>query len=481
MKPRARSLLLAASAGAACFVGACSPDEAPRPRPARVILLSCDTLRSDRLGFGGYGRDTSPNLDALARRAVVFDAAYASAPMTQPALSSLMTGRLPADVGAVPGNRVLLPGEVETLAEILAAEGYATAAVVSNWILRRRADAPDVGVSQGFQHFDDEMPDREGNRGMYQRDARATTDAALAWLASRPSERFFLWVHYQDPHGPYEPPAAYLEQFLREPPADEAGLPVRERGAVLGPGQIPLYQVLGDERRPSVYADRYDAEVRYFDAELGRLLEALEAEGLIEDALLVFTADHGEALGEHDLWFCHGESLHRGVVQVPLIVSAPAGLPLPARAAADGTRRVDALAGHVDLLPTVLDALDLRPRPTRGVSLLTPELPAERTLVSDLVAADGRPSWSSIQDARFRLVWSELEPTPQLFDVRADPGEREDLAARHPERVRALAQQHAQLTAQRLGDGPQGHAMRVSEQDAQALDALGYSSGDEDE
>ena len=456
---------------------ACGGESGGPPPVERVILLSCDTLRADRLGFAGYARDTSPNLDALARTSVVFDAAYSTAPMTQPAVSSLLTGRLPADVGAVPGNRVLLPAEVETLAEALDAEGFATAAVVSNWILRRREDAPGVGVGQGFAHFDDAMPDREGNRGMYQRDAAATTDAALGWLAARPSERFFLWVHYQDPHGPYDPPAEHAQALVRTPAADEAPLGVRERGAALGLGRMPLYQVIDDERRPSVYADRYDAEIRYFDAELGRLIDALADEGLLEGALLVFTSDHGESLGEHDYWFCHGESVHRELVHVPLIVRAPDGFPLPAARGA----RCTAVAGHVDVVPTVLAATGLAPRPTRGISLLTRAMPAERALVADLVAADGRPSWWSVQDGRFRLLWSELDPKPRLYDVTLDPGETRDLAADEAARVQRLRAEHERLVRRRLGGEARGHAMDVTAEDATALEVLGYSSGAEDE
>jgi len=463
--------------GAACALAfgaaACGRDAPP---VQRVILITCDTLRADRLGAYGYERDTSPHLDAFARRALVFDEAYASAPMTQPALSSLMTGRLPHEVGAVPGNRSLMPPDAWTLAEVLSEAGVETAAVVSNWVLRRRDEAREgaggeVGLAQGFAHYDDAMREREKNRPVFERDAAGTTDAALAWLEGRgPGERFFLWVHYQDPHGPYEPPASWLERFLRG--SDPHTLPAAEFGQP--PGHIPAYQVLGEERRPGVYMDRYDAEIGYFDAELGRLLDELSARELFEDALIVFSSDHGESLGERDLWFSHGENVQRELVRVPLIVSAPPSVSLP------GPRigRTPALAGHVDLFATILDAFGVEAPPSRGVSLLSPELP-ERVLVQQVVPPPNTAAnATAVSDGRWRLVWNENEP-PRLYDVRADPGETRDVSALEPATVESLLARWRELERD-AGPVLEGRAMQLDERDEAALHALGYTGGEDD-
>lgn len=430
---------LVAPALAAGLLGGCGSDPGPQ-RAERVILISCDTLRADHLGVYGYDRPTSPRLDAFARQCVVFDEAYSCAPMTQPAVSSLLTGRLPSEVGTTPGNIDVMPASVTTLAERLELQGMATAAVVSNFILRRLPPSQgDVGVQQGFAHFDDEMEAGEAVRAhVKERIAADTTDAALAWLGERPSDEFFLWVHYQDPHGPYTPPPEYAELF--------AG-PGSDRTLELGPNQfgegvLPNYQALGDERDPAVYRDLYDAEIRYFDTELGRLLDALEGEGLLDGALVVFTSDHGEALGEHDFWFCHGESVHREVVRVPLLVRWPDGA-VPAHQGqvdAEGWRRRGDVASHLDVVPTVLHALDLFDAEARGRSLLEPAPEGARVLPQDLYPqpGTGKVQWHAASDGTHRLIWGPWGNRPRLFDVTVDPGEQNDLAPARAQRARAL-------------------------------------------
>src|SRR6185503_7018362 len=397
-----------------------------------VILITCDTLRADRLGFDGFTGATSPNLDELAQEALVFDCAWSTAPLTGPALAALLTGRLPEELGLA-DNRNVLAGAATTLAERLSTAGIATAAVVSNWVLRRRPELPGAGVQQGFAHFDDRMETPEGNRpDLRERGARETTDAALAWLdsldsrassdAARSSEPFFLWVHYQDPHGPYTPPPECLAPLQEAAGEAELEVGTDQRGR----GVLPSYQVVDGERRPAAYRARYEAEIRYFDRELGRLLAGLRARGLFERALLVFTADHGESLGEHGYWFSHGQHLHQELVHVPLLVRPPGGV-APAR-------RVSAPASHLDLFPTVLGVFGLDPGPTRGLDLLAAELPAERVLPQSL-----RGGWSA-SDARHRLLVEQGRQ--QLYDLAADPREEHDLSALEPGLVRALAAAH---------------------------------------
>ena len=194
---------------AACGGGA--PPEEPGSLAARVVLVTCDTLRADHLGAYGCERELTPHLDALADESRVYTEAYACAPLTGPSLASLLTGRLPHEVGVAAGNRSLMPAQVPTLAAALAEKGGPTAAVVSNYVLRRQPGAEgEVGVEQGFAHFDDRMSEREPNRPIYERRAGDTTDAAKAWIdgaLARGERRFFLWVHYHDPPRPNNPPA----------------------------------------------------------------------------------------------------------------------------------------------------------------------------------------------------------------------------------------------------------------------------------
>jgi arylsulfatase len=464
--------LLPLLAALSCAEG---PSAGP-PRAARVILITCDTLRADRLGLYGYERPVSPHLDAFARQAVVYEEAYASAPVTGPSLSSLMSGRLPDEIGVLGGNRQFMPAAVETLAEHARQAGLTTAAVVSNWVLRRPdRGAEGVGLVQGFDHYDDRMTHRETNRNFFDRTAPETTDAALEWVDGQlaaDDERFFLWVHYQDPHGPYTPPEEFIERFSRPPADDEPLLPLGED--VKGRGQIPSYQVLGNERRADVYRDRYDAEIAWFDEHLGRLLDGLEERGLLEDALFVFTADHGESLGEHDYWFCHGETVYRELMRVPLVVRFPAGQEPPG----GGARRDAAVAGHLDLYPTVLEALG---RPTSGglgLSLWSGARPARRPIVHSLGLPGTPKRWFGLSDGRWRLVVDEGRPA-QLFDVAADPGELQDLAAAEPQRTAELLGllQRVLSGARSVGEGVE---REMSPEDLEAFRALGYLGGDDD-
>jgi arylsulfatase len=418
-----------------------------REGPARrVFLITCDTLRADRLGVYGYDRPVSPGLDAFARGAVVFDHAYSTSSQTGPALSSLLTSRLPDEIGVGAGNLSLMPEQVTTLPEVLSEAGIPTAAVVSNWMLRRPAAGQgDVGVQQGFVHFDDAMTTREPNRDAYERRATATTDAALEWLR-----------------------AAQFDGPVSEEPLLELGRTNKGRG------QIPAYQALGDERHPQVYRNRYDAEIHYFDREVGRLLSWIEREGYGREALILFTADHGESLGEHDYWFSHGESLYRELVRVPFILRFPEKATPPRAARTGPHRRIGTLVSHLDVSPTVLDAFGLPPRPGRGVSLLAGEIPEGRLVCQTLGVVGGPKRWLGITTRHNRLV---VRPggRPLLYDIDQDAAEEHDLSSVDPALVGELMDHYRSFLDGLRPDGPIGGVeLRMDEEARRALRALGY-------
>jgi arylsulfatase A-like enzyme len=448
---------------------------APKPPagPARrVILVTCDTLRADHLGCYGYPRPTSPNVDRFAADATLYEEAYSCAPMTVPALASLHTGLLPDETGTSAGNRCLLPAELDTLAEELSRAGVLTAAIVSNWVLRRPSDkALTAGFQQGFASFDDRMEVREVNRGLYERRAQDTADAAIAWLSSRrfhAETPFFLWVHFQDPHGPYTPPDRF-EKMFRTDVGDEPELPIGKSQS--GKGQIPAYQRLGDERRPAVFRDRYDGEIAAFDEAFGRLIAWLSESGLYEDSLVILTADHGESLGEHGYWFCHGENVYREEVRVPLVLRAPRGL-------APRGARIGAVAGHLDLWPTILEALGVEAPPRRGVSILRVAPPPERLLVHTLRAAGAEGRWIGAGDGRHSLVVPGAGP-PQLYDLGRDPGEEIDRSAEEPDVLSSMLDRLRAELSGRAGPAGPGAVWRTDADSARALHALGYAEGDE--
>ncbi|MFP8881666.1 MAG: sulfatase, partial [Myxococcota bacterium] len=254
-----------------------------------------------------------------------------------------------------------LRSTIPTLASVLHEHGWRTAAVVSNFVLRRNS-----GLAVGFDHYDDTLPQTEIVRGWPERMASRTTDAAIAVLDAWPEDpgaRSFLWVHYQDPHGPYTPPDGYRERFLsieRDAPDGDRELP--EQTGRGGRGLLPSYQQIGDARSVAFYRAGYDGEVAYVDEEVGRLLSAIDERGAKQHSVIVFTADHGESLGEQNYWFAHGERLSDPLVRVPLMIRAPG---------VDPEVRSD-IASLVDLYPTLLN-LTIGAHPdARGRNLMVP-------------------------------------------------------------------------------------------------------------
>jgi arylsulfatase A-like enzyme len=460
------------------FVGACGHHE-PHGPAKRVILITCDTLRPDRLGTYGYKLATSPNVDAFARESVVFEKAYSCAPWTGPSLCALHTGKLPDEIGVPGGNRAPLPAQAITLAELARKGGYGTAAIISNWVLRKPDKSRgDVGLQQGFALYDDEMTVKELNRDLYERRAPETTAAAVRWLEGEKSaanDRFFLWVHYQDPHGPYLPPPEILKRFER-PMTDEPTLPVS--ATVKGKDAIPSYQALAGETRPEAYRMRYDAEIASFDEGFGRLIAKLKDLGWFDDTLIVFTADHGESLGEHGYWFCHGENLYQEEVHVPLAIHFPRGAKHVAGVASDRGERVKELAGHLDLWPTILEALGIDAPENRGLSLFRASLPEDRVNVQTLAPPPSPNRWEAVGDGSFRLVMrrgAEFE----LYDLEHDPGETVNVASKETTRAaRLLQRMHAFVEEMKSAPLPEVE-VKPDARTEKLMKGLGYT-GEED-
>jgi arylsulfatase A-like enzyme len=288
------------------------------PRPANVLIVTVDTLRADRLSAYGYRRPTSPNLDRLIAAGVRFDNARTVEPLTTPALCSMLTSVHPHDHGAT-RNGLRLRSGVASLPKTLQEHGYRTAAFVGNWTLRDKLS----GLAEHFEVYE-EVLTRHRWFGLIRNEAVADdlTDGALEWLrahAGRSSEEpFLLWLHYVEPHAPYRLQKDYVEQ-------------------------------LGLERGDLPDADRYDTEIAYVDASIGKLIEGLDALPFADRTLVVFTSDHGESLGEHGYWG-HGRNLYEPSLRIPMALSWPARIPAGS---------IDAPALNIDLAPTVLGLLGL--------------------------------------------------------------------------------------------------------------------------
>jgi arylsulfatase A-like enzyme len=284
-----------------------------RELPPNLLLITVDTLRPDRLACYGGPAGSGERLCAIFRDGTRYAWAFTPAPYTAPAVASLLTSAYPSVHGVTQSAASFLELGQESVAETLAGAGYTTAAFVSNPVLDRARN-----FGQGFGVYDAHMSRRELNRrGYVEREAHATTDAVLAWAEVAAEEPWFVWVHYQDPHGPYDPPGA----VPRANPPGAALLPRLADDS--GHAGIPAYQALPGHDTLAAYSQRYLDEIAYLDGELARLAGALDARGRRPAILLA--ADHGEAFGEDDYYFAHGHSLGLDQIRVPLLYRPAAG------------------------------------------------------------------------------------------------------------------------------------------------------------
>jgi len=435
---------------------ACGGESPPR----LLLLVTVDTLRADELGAYGSERGLTPHLDALAEQGLVFERAYASSAFTLPSIATLLTGRYPEELG-IWNNESGVPSRAPTLAGALARRGWHTAAVVGNFVLRRSS-----GVAKGFEQFDDRFGQAEAVRRWPERIAGDTTDAALALLddcASDDRVPCFLWVHYQDPHGPYDPPGARRAGLLdaeRAAPGGTQQLPVSEYD--FGIGAIPSYQYMDGQREVAWYRAGYRGEIQYMDEQVGRLLAAVDGAGLRERSVVVFAADHGEALGEEGVWFAHGSGLGDDQVRVPLLLRAPDVAP---------GRRSDVVSLR-DVRPTLLAKFaDVTPGPATGRDLLAPGARDAESEPYMATLGAGSKRRYGIVSGGYKFVVSEGDG---VFHGRLHRLGREDVD------LSASAPQVAADLRQRLQELRRGlrrseeTVQALSEEDRERLRALGY-------
>ena len=409
--------------------------EAPTA-PKHVLVITIDTLRADHLGSYGYHFARTPRLDQLAREGVRVEHAVSAAPITLPSHTSLFTGLYPPAHGVRDNGSYRVPDEVTTLAEVLQKKGYATQAFVSALVLHHR-----YNLDQGFDGYDDNLWNEDEPKMFMirERPARRTVQRVIDWLhawsAKSQSERkpFFLWVHLFDPHQPHTPGAA------------DAALSVTP----------------------------YDAEIASADRQVGRLLDALREQGVLDDTLVVFTADHGESLGEHGEQ-THAVFIYESTIHVPMIFRHPATLP-------PGTvYRGDARG--VDLFPTVLSMLGYPIPRNQGFDL-------SRALEGK-APPPGKPQYSEslLAQLGFGMAplfgvrdgpWTYIRaPRPELYDRAVDPGERKNLldteADDHERQATELAGDLDRILLESKKFGIRATANPLDEETTEMLQALGY-------
>jgi arylsulfatase A-like enzyme/tetratricopeptide (TPR) repeat protein len=420
MAPRSRPGLgwILGACATAFFAGAAAAAERPP-----IVLVSIDTLRSDRLPAYGYRKVETPAIDALARDGVVFEHAFAHVPLTLPSHLSMLSGLLPGEHGVRDNMGYRFDAARHPWAPAaLRAAGYRTGAAVSAYVLR-----PETGFGAGFERFDLGVdPGTSSDLGEAQRPGSGAVAAARSWLAEWRGAPFFLFVHLYEPHTPYDP-----------------GPPWRER-----------------------YADPYDGEIAKADALVGELVAELRRLDLYRRALIVLVSDHGEGLGDHGEQE-HGVLLYREALQVPAIVKLPGG--------EHAGRRVAAAAQLSDLAPTLLDAAGLEPPAAGGavswLALARAGEPSARRVYSETVYPRLHYGWSdlaSVVELPFHLIDG---PDLELFRLDDDPRETRNL--RDGER-RTLHALRGEAAARRAPIAPPA---AEDPETARKLAALGYLGG----
>lgn len=396
-----------------------------QPAVRRILLVSIDTCRADHLGCYGATSGATPTVDALAAESLLFENVFSPVPMTLPAHCAMLTGTSPLQHGVHDNFGYRLAETSVTLPELLHARGFATGAFVSSFVL-----AGKFGLNQGFDTYDDELPEKRTIFGnLNERHADATTDRACAWLETHRAEPFMLFVHYYDPHADYAPPEPFASRFADEP---------------------------------------YTGEIAYVDAAVHRLIERLKALGLYDSTLIVVTSDHGEMLGEHGER-THSYFIYQSAIRVPLIIKLPG---------ASSGRRVAQLCGTIDIAPTIgaLAGVDIAAMEGADVSRFVAGAAndaSDRAIYSEsftplIYAANPlqgllTPRWKYIAANR-----------PELYDWVADPGETRNLAETEAEIAADLRARLAEVTARAASPARAADPAGGSAADRRRLEALGY-------
>lgn len=382
-----------------------------------VLIITIDTLRADHLTCYGYDKSTSPRIDAFAGDAVLFENVCCQSSQTLPSHASIMIGTNPRSHKAI-SHESFVDENITTLAEILKQQGYRTAAFISSHALDSK-----YHLDQGFEtywevHKEFAVPERQLHKVQ---EKSATTDAVLDWLEDASASEFFLWVHWFDPHRPYDPPPRYVREFaggyagMATSDADFI-MKVWREGIDLAPEDID--HLIG----------RYDGEIAFTDTQVGRIIDYLDSRGMLDNTILIITSDHGEILYEHEYYFGHDIGLYDECIMIPLVIHVPGH---EARG-----MRISPLVQSLDIMPTLLALLEIEPPEyLEGKSLLpliegAMESTVDYAFSETFPFPEKCPPRHAVRTAGAKLLWKETEDGPILkeyYDLASDPSETTDL------------------------------------------------------
>jgi len=418
-----------------------------------IIMVSIDTLRQDHAGIYGYPKPTTPMLDRFAKTALIFTNAVSASSFTVPSVASLFTSLYPSEHGAIGKDEMTLSPENLTLAEILASNGYGTACFSASPFI-----SPEFGFGQGFENF----------FLINSPHAHALNQLLIPWfLAHYQEQPFFLYIMYFDPHQPYEAPPPYDALFQK----DQAGKKLwPEKMLKQKPVRVSKLKPSISGTELEFVKSQYDSEVAYADHYLGQLLEKIGALGLLENSIVVVTADHGEEFIEHQ-GFGHSRTLYREVLSVPFILYYP-GISEPGR-------KIEQLVRTIDFLPTLLDLAGISSPPGIHGRSLKPLLLNRGQLNTLPAFAELRPFLNpkqylkALDTQKFKLIQNSPSQKLELYDLSNDPQEMTDLATQFPESAAARLQEMSELEKSFRKISPAKPKAVADEQ--KLLKSLGYA------
>lgn len=379
-----------------------------RKRMHNIIFITIDTLRQDHLGYAGYERNTSPNMEKLGAAGITFLQATSFCDWTLPSHDNLLTGRYPVSnvINRVPQSSELLP-------EILRRYGYRTAAFVSGEWCKRK-----FGLRQGFDFYDDRFEADQRRIGEYY-------DGILEWLKEQTKRPFFLWLHLFEPHFPYEGHAEHVYQPAQPTEFDRYNTGITGEAELLRLQKNEYNLQEKDIKRAQAL---YDSEISYIDCYLGRFWDDLRRLGLFDTSMIIVTSDHGEGFGEQGKFFTHAYNITEEITRVPLIIKMPGNAP--------GGKIVEDQVQTSDVVATILEVAGIPFKENRLSVSLLPLIHGRGSFNRKYAYSYGSSAQTyGIREGRFKLVFYKDEGKYGLYDIQSDPIETQDLSGEKPERL----------------------------------------------
>lgn len=426
-----------------------------RPKPINIILITIDALRPDHLGCYGYKRNTSPNIDRIAREGVLFTQAISQAGRTVPSLTSLITSNF-LSVHHVFTENMILPPSIQTVTEILKAKDYNTAFISGHGsIFYGKND----GLNRAFDSSEDCMAQ-----------ASQITQKAIEWIKSNKDKKFFLQLHYFDPHGPYTPPEPYRAKYLNDNLyRQNKNIPISIGNKTSeGDGEIPAYVAERGITDIDYYIAQYDGEISFTDEQVGVLLSTLKDLNMLRNTLIIITADHGEYLGEHNFYFMHG-GLYDVIIKIPLIMKCEGVIP--------AKKVIHQQVSLIDIMPTILDFIKIKMNlRINGISLLPLIFNGRYNMpysFSEFMNPQGI-SLVSIRTEDWKLIHNRIRNTYALFNLKEDPQELSNLIEMERTKLKLLKSELNRWIDSHRSSGPI-LIRQLDEKAKNRLISLGYA------